>query len=298
LTDGRPTPFEIFLRPAASRPAIWRTLSGCVLITLVWVVAMLIVPAVVRLAPGLLDDRPVLTLVVLYQFGAMIVGAALAVRLLQGRTFATLIGPGGFRAGRFAVAATILLVLSAAGFFAFRDSYPLGPGLPTGRWLELLPFALLGVFIQTAAEEIVFRGFLLQSLAARFRRRAIWLGLPSLLFGLLHWDPATHGPNAWLMVLSAATIGVILGDVTARHGDLSPAMGLHFANNLLALLLVAPPSQFSGLSLFTLRLDTGDVAAMRWCHLMDVGSIVAIYLVWLALRGRRLRLHSGSREPI
>ena len=67
-----------------------------------------------------------------------------------------------------------------------------------------------GAAVQISAEELAFRGYLMQGLAARFRARAVWWGLPALLFGLMHWNPATFGPNAWLVVLTAGLIGLIL----------------------------------------------------------------------------------------
>ncbi len=52
--------------------------------------------------------------------------------------------------------------------------------------------------IQTGAEELVFRGYLQQQLAARFASPLIWMVLPALIFGAVHYDPATAGPNVWL----------------------------------------------------------------------------------------------------
>ena len=56
-------------------------------------------------------------------------------------------------------------------------------------------------------------------------------------------------------MLAAGLIGLILGDVTARTGNLSLAMGLHFANNAIALLLVAMPSPLAALSLYLAPVD-------------------------------------------
>ena len=68
--------------------------------------------------------------------------------------------------------------------------------LPFGRWLVLLPLSLSAIIVQCAAEEIVFRGYLQQQLAARFRHPAIWIGLPSVLFALGHYMPESAGSNA------------------------------------------------------------------------------------------------------
>ena len=100
-----------------------------------------------------------------------------------------------------------------------------------------------------AAEELLFRGYLTQALAARFRSPLAWALVPSLAFGALHWDGAAYGADAWLAVAAATAVGLALADVTARTGNLSAAIGLHFANNVAALLVVAMPGPTAALAL-------------------------------------------------
>jgi uncharacterized protein len=155
-------------------------------------------------------------------------------------------------------------------------------------WALWLPLALPAILVQVAAEELAFRGYLMQGLAARFRARAVWLGVPALPFGILHWNPVEFGANAWLVVVASVVAGLVLGDVTARSGNLSLAVGLHFANNAVALLIVALPSPLAGLSLFVYPVDPGDAAALRPLLALDLAVILAAWGVWLALRrGRR-----------
>lgn len=287
------TPFEAFIAPARRYPQIWRILAGCALIAAFWGIAML-ASAVVIAGFGSSMDRPsVMTLFILYLFMALTVGAIVAARLLHRRNPATLFGPEGFRPRSCAFAAAALFVVYIVGALAYVTALDLTRNLPTAAWLSLLPFGILGVFIQTSAEEIVFRGYLMQALAARFRAQVIWMGLPSLLFGALHWDAAAHGPNAWLVALSAGLVGLFLADITARCGDLSPAIGLHFANNAMALLVLAPPSPLAGLSLWRLGLDARDFDALRLMHLSDIATITLLYGLWFVIWGRRLRLHSA-----
>jgi hypothetical protein len=67
-------------------------------------------------------------------------------------------------------------------------------------WASFLPLALVGVLVQTGAEEVLFRGYLQQQLAARFASPLAWMVLPSVIFALLHYQPELMGENAWLMV--------------------------------------------------------------------------------------------------
>ena len=117
----------------------------------------------------------------------------------------------------------------------------------------------------------------MQGLAARFGRGRLWWVLPAVLFGLLHWSPAAFGPNAALAVLNAVLIGLILGDVTARTGNLSLAMGLHFANNTIALLLVAMPVAALGAQPLSRAIAATDTAALRLRLLIDIAGTAAAY---------------------
>ncbi|HEV2901049.1 MAG TPA: CPBP family intramembrane glutamic endopeptidase [Pseudaminobacter sp.] len=50
-----------------------------------------------------------------------------------------------------------------------------------------IPLSLFILF-QSSAEELVFRGYLQQSLAHRFPHWCVWAALPAIMFTLLHWD--------------------------------------------------------------------------------------------------------------
>ena len=170
--------------------------------------------------------------------------------------------------------------------------------MPPGLWASWALWAAPALAIQTAAEEMAFRGYLMQGLAARFRSAWIWWVLPALLFGMLHWDPGTYGPNAWLVMLGVGLTGLLLGDVTARLGNLSAAMGLHFANNAAVLLLVAPPSQLGGLSLWTSAVGPGDPDAFRGLLLGDIATTLLGYACWRLWWAWHRRLHSEGGENI
>ncbi len=217
---------------------------------------------------------------------------------LQRRGPATLIGPGGFRPRDFALGIAAVVLLGALAALTLSGLTPPVRQMSLAAWAAWLPLALPALLVQTAAEEIAFRGYLLQGLAARFRSRWIWWLLPALGFGALHWNPAEFGANAWLVALSTAVIGLILADVTIRTGNLSAAIGLHFANNVASLLVVALPSPLASLSLYLAEIDPADADALRPLLLADLATTLAAYAAWLALCHRRRRLHSEGRGSI
>ena len=134
--------------------------------------------------------------------------------------------------------------------------------------------------LQTGAEELLFRGYLQSQLAARFSAKWVWLFVPSLLFGLLHYMPAeTAGPGL-LYVASTTLFGIIAADLTARTGSIGAAWGLHFANNCLAILVVVYLGAASGLGLYSAG-TIEDALTLSPLLLLDVGVLV---LLWMVIR--------------
>lgn len=117
-------------------------------------------------------------------------------------------------------------------------------------WISLLPATLIMLFVQISAEELVFRGYLQSHLAALSKSPIIWMGVPSVLFGLIHYDPASPPYTAWAYVVWAACLGVVCSDLTARTGTLGPALAVHFVNNIGALLILAADDWLYGAALF------------------------------------------------
>lgn len=121
---------------------------------------------------------------------------------------------------------------------------------PFTTWLSLLPAILPLLFVQISAEELVFRGYLQSHLAALCKYPIIWIGVPSFLFGLIHYDPASPAYSAWAYVAWAACLGLVCADLTARSGTLGPAFAVHFVNNISALVILAADDWLYGAALF------------------------------------------------
>ncbi len=288
--------FEAYVAPARSRPALWRLLCGAILAIALWIaVAVPLLLAGPRLGVGPGGGL----LLYLASFAGLVLGTGLAVRLFHRRPARSLLGPGGFRPRAFAVGvaavAAIALVSTAATVLLAPPVRIAG----FGAWTRMLPLALVLVLVQTAAEELLFRGYLTQALAARFRSPFFWAVLPALGFGLLHWDGAGYGRDAWLAVAAATAVGLAFSDVTARTGNLSTAIGLHFANNVVALLVIAMPGPTAALALFEAPVDAAH--PLRAWLLADIATTLAAWGAWrlaLAYRARAGRLHSRDHGSI
>ncbi len=277
--------FARYIAPAQARPEIWRLLLGAGFIAAFYVGVMFALAVAVRLT-GMQGTRgPVATLALIYSFMAMGAGALLAARLFHGRGPATLFGRAAPLLRDFLRCMALVLVLYGLAFAFLPVPGGLQPGLDPLRWLVLLAPAAIGLLIQTGAEELVFRGYLQQQLAARFRSPVVWMIVPSALFGLLHYEPTIMGDNAWHIVAATGLFGLVAADLTARTGNLGAAWGLHFANNFYALLIVSAQGPLEGLALFTMTVPQSDVAAIRPLLFADmVGLLILWGLARLVLR--------------
>ena len=123
---------------------------------------------------------------------------------------------------------------------------PLGrTGYALASFLLLIPAA--------AAEEMVFRGWLLRQTAAFVRNPAVLLVLNGVIFSAVHVDFA---PDAFL---TRALMGAGFAYMTLRLGGIEFSTGAHAANNILIVLLIQPlsltPTPSGGFTLDSLLED-------------------------------------------
>jgi len=114
--------------------------------------------------------------------------------------------------------------------------------------LIFLPLAAILVFLQTGAEELFFRGYLLQQLAARFQNPLIWFALPPIAFGLLHYEPTVYGGISWGVVIGICLTGLAWADLTRITGNIGAAWGWHFMNNFLLFNFLSLQDDMNGFS--------------------------------------------------
>ena len=151
-------------------------------------------------------------------------------------------------------------------------------------WTTLLVLLVL-VPLQAAAEEYVFRGYLMQAVGRWLRHPAFAILLPVPLFVLGHlYDP--------LGQLSVGIFAVAAGWLTWRTGGLEAAIALHVVNNLLAFLL--------GLA----GLSDVNASSPGWISLVFstllIGSYVAV-VEWLFRRsglGRTVIVTPAPVPPV
>lgn len=94
--------------------------------------------------------------------------------------------------------------------------------------------AVLLLILASAAEELVFRGWLLKQSAAYIRNPIALMALNGLLFAAIHFDPNL---DAFLV---RAAMGAGLTWMALRLGGIELGVGAHAANNAVILLLIRP----------------------------------------------------------
>lgn len=292
LTDRRA--HDSFIAPARAKPQIWRLIFGIVLAAAIFLALnQMIFGAVLRMmepdAARAFSDIDSMgqsagsMLFLLLQIGLLAVSAALVCVMVHSRRPLTLIGSLPLARRQFTAVFVLLVILVAVIFILppYDMGGPLERNMSIGRWAMILPFALIAIFVQVSAEEIFFRGYLQQQLAARFRSPLMWAILPAILFGAGHYLPSSAGSNALTIAVWAGFFGLLMADLTARAGTLGPAIAVHFVNNITAMVITSPPDDMSGLALYVLPFGMSDEAAMAAWLPVDFGWMI---VSWLAAR--------------
>jgi membrane protease YdiL (CAAX protease family) len=277
---------------AKDGPEVWRLILGLIVMIGVYIgMALFYQQALAGIASARPDfqnelvagDTPLAMYALLLSFGMISIAVFIGVRLVHKRSGLSVFGPMILAVPQFFRVFGILIILSVtlAVLPPYGMGAPLVPNLEFGLWLVLLPLSLGVVFIQISVEEIFFRGYLQQQLAARFQSPLVWMVLPSILFALGHYQPAEAGENAVMIVVWAGVFGLLMADLTARSGTIGPALAVHFVNNVTALLITSLPDSLGGLALWHAPFGMEDTAELRAWMPVDFALMI---VSWLAAR--------------
>ncbi len=142
-----------------------------------------------------------------------------------------------------------------------------------GAWWWLLAIVLTAP-LQAVAEEVLFRGYLMQALGMTVRNDAVAVVASAALFAVFHGTQ-----NVWLFV-SRFAFGLLAGFLVVRTGGLEAPIAAHITNNLLA---------FGAAVLMSSVADVRAIQQIGWAEtLRDVlvyGAFTAGAL-WIAARMR------------
>lgn len=262
----------------------WRYALGVPLILCFWLVLGYL-PYLAAAGVRPLDPM-LLYVAVNFSIFMMLAGLAITMRWLHRRPLMSLVAPA--RKPDWMRVAQGAVVWGTLALIAAGVEHALHPGryylsFDAARFFVFAALVLVLTPIQTTAEELVFRGYVLQGLGLLVRRPVVLAVASAALFALPHlMNPEVRQYGAALLVASYLTIGLLLAAVTLRDGRLELAIGVHGANNLLlALIANYEGSVLTTESVFTAReLDPAY-------SLVSLAAASMVFYWWFFGRGGR-----------
>jgi membrane protease YdiL (CAAX protease family) len=258
IVQGEPSYLDAAQQGKASA---WRYIGGTFSIIFIWLIIggvatafLLIVFAVIQglnladitqliFDPSLLGYIPYY-LVLNVGFLFFFFGIWLTIRLIHGRPLRSLVTWKKFVSWRrmgmgFAIWGGLILAGTLIEYLIFPESFTV-----TFKARVFIPFAILAILItpiQTTAEELFFRGYLVQG-GSLISRNWIFLSIWSgVLFALPHFSNPEVASNTVVVLLTFFVLGAFLAWISLKDGSIELAIGVHAANNLMAGLLVTFP---------------------------------------------------------
>jgi membrane protease YdiL (CAAX protease family) len=146
---------------------------------------------------------------------------------------------------------------------------------PLSLGLNLLVFAVAPALL----EEMVFRGYVLKTL--RRYGDGLAVVITSLLFGLMHGNV--------LQIPFAFIVGLVLGYLVVQTNNIWLAVGLHFLNNAMSVLL-----EYAGFSFEETELNRLNVLVFASIAIVGLSAIIAL----TARRSKVTSAISDCRSPL
>lgn len=178
-----------------------------------------------------------------------------------------------------AVAAAVAVV-AFAGYAVVSDP---GPWRAPADFWAFAAVIVLTTPLQAVAEEVFFRGYLLQALGSL--TRSPWWGIAgsALLFA------GFHGTQGVALFASRFAFGVVVGWLVVRTGGLEAGVAAHVVNNLLAWFLAAGTSSIA---------EVRAIEHVTWPQAFSDVAVYAVIAAGCAVLAGVLRVRRTADAPI
>ena len=197
----------------------------------------------------------------------MLLGVFIAVKFIHYRPFKSLITTKKkIQWSRFFIGFLVYGIYSLLGtlvdYFISPETYSLS--FDASKFWIALPVILIMTPIQASTEELVFRGYVIQSFGLKIKSGIILSVISGALFTLPHlMNPEIYASSeigvfsTICMILNYFAMGVLLALITIKTNSLEAAMGAHSVNNLICFLLVGYQDEVLGTNtvFFTTKFD-------------------------------------------
>jgi uncharacterized protein len=234
-----PQPKGFLSLPSGGMNSWWRYALSIFTILFAWQIIGSI-PYAVIIALGLSQNNLPAFIAVNFSFICLVGSILFCVRFIHHRKPVTLITTEpkmSFR--RFWIAAgwwsLVVIAITILDALVHPGSYKLTFELKS--WIPFLIAAVILTPIQTSGEELLFRGYLLQTLGFLTKKKWILVIISGVIFAVPHFLNPEMKQGFVLLALYYFSFGAILTLITLKSNRLEYAMGIHAANNLLTVLL-------------------------------------------------------------
>lgn len=276
----------------------WRYLIAVLVILFFWLVLGSI-PVVAAVAVVLTDDDPATGvgqfgligidpllnfILLMFSFVAFLAGIFIAVRFIHQRPVRSLVTPApqidwGRLGQGFGIWIGLAALIALVEAVLFPARYQLT--FQAARFLPFVPLVVLFIPMQTTAEELFFRGYVLQGFGRLTRNWFILAFLSGFLFMLPHLANPEVSAGPALLALFYFSLGAFLAIVTLKDNGLELALGVHAGNNLFTALLV----NYEGSALPTPAIFTATELDPLFNLVASLAAMAVFY--WLVFARRR-----------
>lgn len=285
------TPGPSYLDWAArGRGSGWLYLAGTASIAVVWLLGGVLITIPLLFDPGAINPNGSFdlgavwlnNLVGLLTFIPLFVAVPLVVRFIHGRPWRTVITP--FRLFNFKMVGIGAAVWSGLLVLGLLIGLALGTeeiewAFDAGVFIPNVIVLLALLFVQTTAEELFFRGYLVQWFALITRSRWVQSAVIGFFFMVPHMlNPEVSdlaGLDYLLGISGYFFVGFALTWVCINSGTIELAIGAHFANNMLVSVLLSPENSVLGAASFFETTET-DLLATALFTALTAGLFILL----------------------
>ncbi len=273
--------------------SIWLYVAGFLIV----MVAAVLFSFPTVLVTDLKTEKPIVPAyqylaIAILQFVGIIVGLWFVMKYLHQRPFKTLITPlAEINWKRIALSAGLWFGITIAVELLFYALFPemYSFTLKIADFLPALVVGLIMIPIQSTAEELLFRGYLLQGIG----KQNIWAGIliTGTFFGLAHGlNPETEKVGFALGMSYYISVGLFFALLAIFDKKLELPIGIHAANNVYSFLIVSyPDSVLPSPSIFSLNELNFPLMIVGWV-------ITVVIYVFLANKIFNLQPNIESQE--